>query len=109
MRRFGLLVAVLGLLVAGCGTFGGSRPPAVDITGHWTGRWLGYGTVRVLTAADESNLHYTFMRKPLEFRKAILDAKLLFEKQDSRDIAEALTHAAIEPLLDGDERLHQLV
>jgi hypothetical protein len=34
------------------------------------GRWLGYGTVRVLTAADESNLHYTFMRKPLEFRKA---------------------------------------
>jgi len=53
------------------------------------GRWLGYGTVRVLTAADESNLHYTFMRKPLEFRKAILDAKLLFEKQDSRDIAEA--------------------
>ena len=53
------------------------------------GRWLGYGTVRVLTAADESNLHYTFMRQPLEFRKAILDAKLLFEKQDSRDIAEA--------------------
>lgn len=53
------------------------------------GRWLGYGTVRVLTAADESNLHYTFMRAPLEFRRAILDAKLHFEKQDSRDIAEA--------------------
>jgi uncharacterized membrane protein YdbT with pleckstrin-like domain len=53
------------------------------------GRWLGYGTVRVLTAADESNLHYTFMRKPVEFRKAILDAKLLLEKQDSRDIADA--------------------
>lgn len=58
------------------------------------GRWLGYGTVRVLTAADESNLHYTFMRKPLEFRKAILDAKLLFEKQDSRDIAEAFREGA---------------
>src|SRR5262245_11336123 len=43
MRRFGLLMAVLGLLVGGCGTFGGSRPPAVDITGRWTGRWLGYG------------------------------------------------------------------
>jgi peptidoglycan-associated lipoprotein len=43
MRRFGLLMAVLGLLIGGCGTFGGSRPPAVDITGHWTGRWLGYG------------------------------------------------------------------
>ncbi len=58
------------------------------------GRWLGYGTVRVLTAADESNLHYTFMRKPLEFRKAILDAKLLWEKQDSRDIAEAVREGA---------------
>ena len=58
------------------------------------GRWLGYGTVRVLTAADESNLHYTFMRKPLEFRKAILDAKLLWEKQDSRDIAEAVRGGA---------------
>ena len=58
------------------------------------GRWLGYGTVRVLTAADESNLHYTFMRKPLEFRKAILDAKLLWEKQDSMDIADAVRGAA---------------
>lgn len=53
------------------------------------GQWLGYGTVRVLTAADESNLHYTLMRRPVEFRKSILDAKLHFEKQDSRDIAEA--------------------
>jgi peptidoglycan-associated lipoprotein len=47
MRRFGLLVAVLGLVVGGCGTFGGSRPPAVDITGNWTGRWLGYGITSI--------------------------------------------------------------
>jgi uncharacterized membrane protein YdbT with pleckstrin-like domain len=53
------------------------------------GRWLGFGTVRVLTASNESNLHYTVMRKPMEFRKAILDAKLQFEKQDSRNIADA--------------------
>ncbi len=84
------------------------------------GRWLGYGTVRVLTAADESNLHYTFMRKPLEFRKAILDAKLLWEKQDSRDIAEAVRGAAAPPavaavptssaqeIADSIERLAQL-
>jgi uncharacterized membrane protein YdbT with pleckstrin-like domain len=84
------------------------------------GRWLGYGTVRVLTAADESNLHYTFMRKPLEFRKAILDAKLLWEKQDSRDIADAVRGAAAPPavaaappspaqeIADSIERLAQL-
>ena len=84
------------------------------------GRWLGYGTVRVLTAADESNLHYTFMRKPLEFRKAILDAKLLWEQQDSRDIADAVRDAAAPPavaaaptssaneIADSIERLAQL-
>jgi uncharacterized membrane protein YdbT with pleckstrin-like domain len=84
------------------------------------GRWLGYGTVRVLTAADESNLHYTFMRKPLEFRKAILDAKLLWERQDSRDIADAVRDAAAPPavaaaptsstneIADSIERLAQL-
>ncbi len=84
------------------------------------GRWLGYGTVRVLTAADESNLHYTFMRKPLEFRKAILDAKLLFEKQDSRDIADAVRAGAApavaaapaapsgQEIADSIERLAQL-
>jgi uncharacterized membrane protein YdbT with pleckstrin-like domain len=84
------------------------------------GRWLGYGTVRVLTAADESNLHYTFMRKPLEFRKAILDAKLLWERQDSREIAEAVRDAAAPPavaavptasaqeIADSIERLAQL-
>ena len=85
------------------------------------GRWLGYGTVRVLTAADESNLHYTFMRQPLEFRKAILDAKLLWEKRDAQDIADAVRGAATHPavaaapatqsaqeIADSIERLAQL-
>jgi peptidoglycan-associated lipoprotein len=62
MRRFGLLVAVLGLLLVGCGTFGGSRPPAVDITGHWTGKWLGYGIANIpreeLAFADFSQNGY---------------------------------------------------
>jgi peptidoglycan-associated lipoprotein len=62
MRRFGLLMAVLGLLIGGCGTFGGSRPAAVDITGHWTGRWLGYGIADIpreeLAFADFSQNGY---------------------------------------------------
>jgi len=55
-------MAVLGLLVGGCGTFGGSRPPAVDITGRWTGRWLGYGISNIpreeLAFADFSQNGY---------------------------------------------------
>jgi uncharacterized membrane protein YdbT with pleckstrin-like domain len=72
-------------------TSGSALEKVNDITMEQSllGRWLGYGTVRVLTAADESNLHYTVMRNPVEFRKAILDAKLEFEKQDSRNIVEA--------------------
>lgn len=87
------------------------------------GRWLGFGTVRVLTAADESNLHYTLMRKPVEFRRAILDSKLEFEKQDSRDIAEAFRAGtqpavpaaptapaapSVDEIADSIERLAQL-
>ncbi|HYN55644.1 MAG TPA: PH domain-containing protein [Motilibacterales bacterium] len=87
------------------------------------GRWLGFGTVRVLTAADESNLHYTVMRQPVEFRKAILDSKLQFEKQDSRDIAEAFRAGtqpavaaapaapaapSVDEIADSIERLAQL-
>lgn len=47
MRRFVLLVAGLGLLVGGCGPFASSRPPAVDISGHWSGRWIGYGIANI--------------------------------------------------------------
>jgi len=61
------------------------------------GRWLGFGTVTVLTAADESNLHYTAMREPAEFRKVILDQKLIFERKDSETIADAVREAAALP------------
>ncbi len=61
------------------------------------GRWLGYGTLRVLTAADESNLTYTRMREPMEFRKAILDEKQEFEQQDARHIAAAVLEARSAP------------
>lgn len=57
------------------------------------GRWMGFGTLRVLTAADESNLKYTVMRDPSQFRKAILDQKLIFEQGDARAIAEAVRQA----------------
>lgn len=60
------------------------------------GRALGYGTLSVLTAADESNLHYTVMREPMEFRKSVLDQKQLFEQQDARAIAEAVRAAQVQ-------------
>ncbi|MGB8019835.1 MAG: PH domain-containing protein [Candidatus Nanopelagicales bacterium] len=58
------------------------------------GRWLDYGTLSVMTAADESNLNYWAMRKPAEFRRAILDQKQLLEQADSRFIADAVREAA---------------
>jgi len=70
-----------------------------DITLQQTllGRWLGYGTLKVLTAADESNLTYTAMREPMEFRKAILDEKQTFEQQDARSIADAVRQSGPPP------------
>lgn len=58
------------------------------------GRWLDYGTLSVMTAADESNLNYWAMRRPAEFRRAILDQKQLLEQADSRFIADAVREAA---------------
>ena len=54
------------------------------------GRMLDYGTVQVLTAADESDLRYRVMSKPMQFRRAILDAKQQFEQQQAQDIADAV-------------------
>ncbi|MGB7980486.1 MAG: PH domain-containing protein [Candidatus Nanopelagicales bacterium] len=63
------------------------------------GRWLGFGTLRVSTAADQSDITYTAMRKPMEFRRAILNEKQLFEQQDARTIAEAVLAAQQDPAL----------
>jgi uncharacterized membrane protein YdbT with pleckstrin-like domain len=66
----------------------------ITISQSLLGRWLGYGTLTVLTAADESNLHYTTMREPMEFRRSVLDQKQLFEQADARAIAEAVRQSA---------------
>ncbi len=58
------------------------------------GRMLGYGTLQVSTASDSSDLTYQTMRKPAEFRRAMLDQKMEFEQADARHIAEAVRAAA---------------
>jgi uncharacterized membrane protein YdbT with pleckstrin-like domain len=65
----------------------------ITISQSLLGRWLGYGTLSVLTAADESNLNYTAMREPMVFRKEILDQKQEFEQGDARAIADAVRQA----------------
>jgi uncharacterized membrane protein YdbT with pleckstrin-like domain len=58
------------------------------------GRMLGYGTLKVSTASDSSDLTYETMRNPAEFRRAMLDQKMEFEQADSRHIADAVRAAA---------------
>jgi uncharacterized membrane protein YdbT with pleckstrin-like domain len=58
------------------------------------GRMLGYGTLRVSTASDSSDLTYETMRKPAEFRRAMLDQKMEFEQADARNIADAVRASA---------------
>src|SRR5262245_43398940 len=48
MRRLGFLAAGLALMVAGCATSAPhtqapKQPGAVDLTGKWSGIWMGYG------------------------------------------------------------------
>ena len=62
------------------------------------GRWLDYGTLSVMTAADETNLHYTNMRNPVAFRRAILDQKQIYEQQDAIAIADAVKKAQSQAL-----------
>jgi uncharacterized membrane protein YdbT with pleckstrin-like domain len=72
----------------------------ITISQSMLGRALDYGTLVVLTASDDSNLHYTAMREPMEFRKEILDQKREFEKGDARAIADAVRqgpNASAEP------------
>ena len=54
------------------------------------GRMLGYGTLKVATASDSTDLVYETMRSPAEFRRAMLDQKMEFEQADARHIAEAV-------------------
>ena len=54
------------------------------------GRMLHYGTLQVSTASDSSDLTYETMRAPADFRRAMLDQKMVFEQADARSIAEAV-------------------
>lgn len=63
------------------------------------GRMLGYGTLQVSTASDSSDLTYRTMRKPAEFRRAMLDQKMEFEQADARHIADAVRAAAPAPVV----------
>jgi Short C-terminal domain/Bacterial PH domain len=58
------------------------------------GRLLDYGTVQVLTASDESDLRYQLMSRPMDFRRAILDAKQDWERAQATDIADAFRSGA---------------
>jgi uncharacterized membrane protein YdbT with pleckstrin-like domain len=60
------------------------------------GRMLGYGTLKVATASDSTDLVYETMRKPAEFRRAMLDQKMEFEQADARHIAAAVRDSAYQ-------------
>lgn len=60
------------------------------------GRILGYGTLKVSTASDVTDLNYETMRKPAEFRRMMLDQKMEFEQADARHIAAAVRESAAQ-------------
>lgn len=59
------------------------------------GRVLGYGTLKVSTASDSTDLDFQTMRAPADFRRAMLDQKMVFEQADARHIAEAVRDSAL--------------
>jgi uncharacterized membrane protein YdbT with pleckstrin-like domain len=61
------------------------------------GRLLGYGTLQVSTASDSSDLTFETMRAPAEFRRAMLDQKMVFEQADAQHIADAVRASAAPP------------
>jgi uncharacterized membrane protein YdbT with pleckstrin-like domain len=62
------------------------------------GRMLGYGTLKVATASDSTDLIYETMRAPADFRRAMLDQKMEFEQADARHIAAAVIASAPAPV-----------
>jgi peptidoglycan-associated lipoprotein len=47
MRPRHVLLVGLVLLAVGCAPTVAKQPPAVDVTGRWTGLWIGYGIVDI--------------------------------------------------------------
>ena len=60
------------------------------------GRMLGYGTLKVATASDSTDLVFETMRAPAEFRRMMLDEKQEWEQQDARHIAAAVRESAYQ-------------
>lgn len=58
------------------------------------GRVLGYGTLKVSTASDSTDLDFQTMRAPADFRRAMLDQKMVFEQADAQHIADAVRSSA---------------
>ncbi len=61
------------------------------------GRRLGYGTLKVSTASGSSDLDFRTMRDPADFRRAMLDQKMVFEQAGAMHIADAVRAAAPMP------------
>lgn len=73
------------------------------------GRLLGYGTLKVSTASDSSDLTYETMRAPADFRRAMLDQKMEFEAMDARHIAAAVRESAPPPARPPEESVTQVL
>lgn len=89
------VMKVEGILRKRAGGAGLEKINDVTLEQDLLGRWLDYGSLRVLTAADEGNLHYRVMRRPAEFRRAMLDQKINLEQADARYIAQAVREAPV--------------
>lgn len=105
------VMKVEGILRKTAGGAGLEKINDITMEQNLLGRILDYGTLRVLTAADESNLSYRAMRRPAEFRRAILDQKQLLDQADAQYIARAVReaqHAQVAPR-EADEDIPALI
>lgn len=84
------VMKVEGILNKKAGGAGLEKINDVTLEQNLLGRWLDFGTLRVLTAADEGDMSYSVMRRPAEFRRAMLDQKQLLDQADAHYIAEAV-------------------
>lgn len=74
----------------------------VQIGQSWFGRLLGYGTIEILTAADDADNKLTFMRDPMQFKQLLNEARHTvdefgFMPEDTPDIEPTVASAAPLP------------
>lgn len=65
----------------------------VVLTQSWMGRMFGYGTIKILTASDEVVNLFDRIRRPIELKRAMLDAKNASETGQSAPAAPASSTA----------------